>query len=144
MVFPTVFSVWAKTIRASLGVRTILASLSSHDPSYDNLIAKALRLIRRREGRERAIAEAVNDFRVRRDEALLKRSIDRPTEGTPHEIVTAMQAPAGVDRFVAVYRGGMLIKAMIHPRGESNPEREAAVWRCLLDQAMAVREDDVN
>ncbi|MET9339207.1 hypothetical protein [Nonomuraea sp. NPDC003804] len=114
---------------------------NDHDPLFDNLVQKALGLTKRRSARERAIAQGVADFRVYRDEVLMQKSLDDPGEDTPREITEALRAPKGADQLVAIYHGGMLIKARLHPTGRRDPAREAAVWRCLRDTAVKIREE---
>lgn len=121
-----------------------LTSPSTTDPSYNSMIAKALRLLRGRAARERALAEVVKNHRAQRDEFLLAKSLNYAGDDTPQEVIDALREPAGVDQLIAVYRDGMLIKAVLHPRGRPDPEREAVVWHCLLDQALAERGGDRN
>lgn len=113
------------------------------DPSYENLIRKALRLVRGQErstARERALAEVIASTEMALDEKLRQASIGAAGDDVPRPISLVMRAPKGVDRLAVVYHDGMVIKAMLHPLGKHSPEREAAVWRCLRDNALRVRE----
>lgn len=49
------------------------------------------------------------------------------------EIVEAMRSPAGTQQLVSTRISGRRLRVVINPLGESNPEREAAVWQCLVD-----------
>ena len=117
-----------------------MTSPCTSDQSIDNLIAKALRLISGRTARERALAEVFKNYQAQFQER-------RPgrhrviTGGTPHEVVDALRAPVGVDRVVTVYDNGVVIRAVLHPHGRPDLEREAAVWQCLRAQADAKRGD---
>lgn len=53
----------------------------------------------------------------------------------PAEIVEALRSPAGTQRLVVTYVEGRRLRAVINPIGRPDPEREAAVWRCLRDLA---------
>jgi hypothetical protein len=112
------------------------------DPSYNNLIRKALRLVRGRDrvsARERALAEMVVYTELALDEARRQASIGDPGNHVPEQIARIMRAPKGRDRLAVIYYDGMTIKVSLHPLGKRNPEREAAVWRCIRETAMRAR-----
>lgn len=113
------------------------------DNPQKNLIRRALRLTggkRRSTAREQALADLVASTEVALGEARRQASIGGRRNETPLPICQVMRAPKGRDRLVVLYYDGMIIKAMLHPLGRRNPVREAAVWRCLRDNAINVRE----
>ena len=115
----------------------------STDPSYDNLIKRALRLALgqgRSSARERALAEMVTYTELALDKAKRRASIGTPGHDVPEQIAQIMRSPKGVDRLVVVYFEGMTIKASLHPLGKRNPQREAAVWQCMREAALRMRE----
>lgn len=116
-----------------------MTSRSNSDSSYDNLIKRALRLVGRSSSREQALAEAVAATELARDDAQRQASIGSAGDAVPPQISQVMRAPKGTDRLVVVYHEGMVIKALLHPRGRRNLEREEAVWRCLRDTAIRER-----
>lgn|GEM_PF-3757018 len=118
-----------------------MASQTTDDPSYNKLIAKALSLLQPKSVRETARAREVATALEQRDEARRLASIGSRGDETPIEITRAMRSPAGRDdQKVVLYHDGMVITAAIHPIGRRSPTREAAVWRCLRDTAIEVRE----
>lgn len=114
-------------------------SPSNNDPSFNRLMNTALRIIRRREARAEALAQQVANLTAYRD--AVRQSIDVPAGETPAEVSRAMRAPVGPERVISIAHNGMLITAALHPTGRRNPEREAAVWRCIRDRAYQVREE---
>jgi hypothetical protein len=124
-------------------VEDVLTSPISNDASsyrsIEKLIQKALGLTSR-SLREQALAQAMANTRIELDEARRQASIGGDATATPIEVVQVMRAPKGVDRTAVVYHDGMVIKARLHPSGKRNPEREAAVWACIRDTAIATRE----
>lgn len=113
------------------------------DPSYENLIRRALRLVRgggKSSARELALAELIASTELALDKKRRQASVGASGDDVPTQVTQVMRAPKGVDRLVVVYHDGMVIKAVLHPCGKRNPEREAAVWRCLRDNATRVRE----
>lgn len=113
------------------------------DPSYNNLIRRALRIARgrgRTAARERALAEVVACTELALDEAKRRASAGAVADHVPVQVTQVLRAPKGVDRLVIVYYDGMTIKANLHPLGRCSPRREAAVWRCMRDAAIRARE----
>ncbi|MEO3869429.1 hypothetical protein ABGB18_11405 [Nonomuraea sp. B12E4] len=106
------------------------------------MISKALRILRRTSARrERVLAAELARAFVERDEALREvAAVTAGEEETPQPITQALRSPKGKDRLVVVRYDGMTIKAVLHPIGRRNAEREAAVWRCLRDTAIAERD----
>lgn len=112
------------------------------DPSYDNLIRNAQRATRgrgRSSVRERALAEVVACTELALDEAKRRASIGAAGDDIPVQVTRVLRAPQGIDRLVVVYYEGMTIKANLHPIGKRNPQREAAVWRCMRETAIRLR-----
>lgn len=64
-----------------------------------------------------------------------------PKHATPPNIAHALQGPLGQDQVVVVHHDGMTIKAVLHSTGRTSPDREAAVWRCIRERALLVREE---
>lgn len=113
------------------------------DPSYDNLIKRALRFLRGHEKaseRERALAALVACTELALDDAKRRASIGAPSDDVPAQVTQVLRSPRGVDRLVVVYHDGMTIKASLHPHGKRNPKREAAVWHCMRATAIRMRE----
>lgn len=113
------------------------------DPSYQNLIKRALRLVtghERMTAREKALAEEVARTELALDEAKRRASIGRPADEVPSQITQILRSPKGVDRLVVVYLDGMTIKASLHPLGKRDPQRESAVWQCIRETAFRARE----
>ncbi|MEV4247026.1 hypothetical protein AB0J63_26880 [Streptosporangium canum] len=50
----------------------------------------------------------------------------------PYELVRAMRAPVGKQQLVVTYIHGHKVKTVINPLGMWRPDREAAVWKCLV------------
>lgn len=114
----------------------------SSNPSYQNSIKQALHLItghERMTEREKALAELVARTELALDEARRRASLNAAGDDTPEQITQVLRAPRGADRLVVVYHRGVTIKALLHPSGKRDPEREAAVWRCLRDTAIRER-----
>lgn len=117
------------------------------DPSYQNLIKRALRLVSghdRMTAREKALAEVVASTKLELDEAKRRASIGAAGDDVPEQVTQALRAPKGVDRLVVVYHDGMTIKASLHPRGKRDPEREALVWECIRENAIRTRKRERN
>ena len=117
----------------------------STDPSYTKLINTALRLVTRNPGaREQALAAAIAEAEAQREDARLQagETIAPPDGSTvPAQIIHTLRSMPGKDRLVVVHHEGMRISALLHPIGRPNPEREEAVWRCLRDTAISVRDE---
>ena len=117
-------------------------STSTSDPSYTKLIEQALRLIRGRSTvREQALAEELANYQDLRNEARLRSSLGAPADPTPADVTKVLLRPKGKDHLLVLYHDGMIIRAWLHPSGKRDPAREAAVWRCLRDHAIALREE---
>jgi hypothetical protein len=107
------------------------------------MIERALRLIRsRRTARERAIVEVLAHYQNQHQGAIT-RTIRTPKHTTPTSITHALRGPSGQDQVVVLHHEGMTIKAVLHPAGRPDPDREAAVWRCIRDRASLVREEQL-
>lgn len=117
-------------------------STITNDPSYTKMIDRALRLIRGRStAREQALAEELASYQDHRDETRLRSSIGAPADQTPADVTKVLRRPKGKDHLLVLYHDGMIIRAWLHPSGKRDPAREAAVWRCLRDHAIALREE---
>lgn len=117
-----------------------MTSPCTSDPSLSHLIEKALCLIRGRTAREQALEEVFKNYRAQHSK-YQQASPFSITGETPQEVVDALRAPVGVDRVVSIRYEGMLIKAVLHPHGEVDLQREAAVWQCMRAQAIVERGD---
>lgn len=116
---------------------------SYNDDPHNNLVRRALRIIggqRRTTARERALAAFVASTKVELDEARRRASIGATGNDVPVQVTQVLRSPKGTDRVVVVYHDGMTIKALLHPIGKRNPERERAVWVCIRDTAIRQRE----
>lgn len=117
-----------------------MTSPCTSDPTLDKLIAKALRLIRGRTAREQALAEVFKNYRAQHCKQP-QASRFHATGEAPQQVVDALRSPVGVDRVAIVRYEGMLIKAVLHPHGKPDLQREAAVWQCMRAQAVKERGD---
>lgn len=50
----------------------------------------------------------------------------------PAELVRAMRSPIGRQQLVTTYIHGRKVKTVIEPLGTRRPDRELAVWKCLV------------
>ncbi|MGS2645957.1 hypothetical protein [Streptosporangium sp. G12] len=67
-----------------------------------------------------------------------------PSEKTPQdartpplEIVRALRSPVGTQQLVSTRVSGHRARVVINPLGKPDPDREAAVWKCIVDLAEA-------
>ena len=102
-------------------------SQSTDDKKLEQLRQAALRIASRvRTRHERTLIAMINSLGL---PAYPREEVSRP----PLELVQAMRSPKGAQRLVHTRVSGRHLKVVINPIGKPDPDREAAVWRCLID-----------
>lgn len=110
-------------------------SPNTTDPNdYDNALDRLLESVRRITAKSLAKERAL----VKQVTAHHTGTHAEPTETTntdtpPLEVVRAMRAPAGEQHVVSTYIHGRKVKTVITSLGKRRPDRERAVWKCLVE-----------
>ncbi|MFB4280784.1 hypothetical protein ACBJ59_36230 [Nonomuraea sp. MTCD27] len=112
---------------------------SNGKSSYDTLIRKALRLLRRSSAREEVLTAQLARAFLERDRLQQQLIIAESDAHAQAEISKVMRSGSG-EKLVVIQHDGMTIRAILHAPGRRAPAREAAVWRCLRDTAINARE----